>query len=755
MVLAIGDERLQLFLTGDSTEATKVTDTLLAELQQTQDPDLGTALASASQNITQARRSGQATALALYSGTTRSLLDATKPGADLYPSAATGNEAIVNRQAIEALETRETAWFAYLAVASEVAASNEAEAVGGSEVDLPLGVLSVAFAKSDLSLTTTVAIATATSRAELDRTLQSGASRNLRDLEIVAMDDLEEGNVVILSSEIVPALVTFRAEWSNTVTEQGANLENGLANDLKQATDLRRLFILLASAGVVAGIGLILMIYRSIANPLGALLVDAHHVANVDFPDLVNRLRDTDDVSELPASQPIVTSSNREIGELAEVFNHLQVTAYGLATEQILDRRALVEMSTNLGRRNQQLLKQTLAGLTELQREEQDPDTLQSLFELDNTITRMRRNAESLLVIAGADTPRKWTEPIDIEDAVRAAFGEVESYERINIAALADAKLQGNAVADVAHLLAELLENALKFSGEDAPVLVSGQYESDHYLLTVFDQGIGMSEDELLEINLRLKDPLAPDQVPTGNLGLFVVSRLADRHDIKVRLVEAPGRGVMARIELPSTMTTPDVASTVEEVEDGRPLGAPHDLDSELAALTEAKGEQENNPSDAASFGAQMDEDHAEADIDRPGNTNLVDEVEPNEQPVPAPPASEVENVPDPSTVQVSDLRQRFEQQSTAQATENSASEASESHGLAEPAPPVLPTRWAGATLADVKPVANPALTDPAESSSPSGAGDFSSMMSALSSGISRGLQDSERPTTDEGIQDQ
>jgi hypothetical protein len=206
----------------------------------------------------------------------------------------------------------------------------------------------------------------------------------------------------------------------------------------------------------------------------------------------------------------------------------------------------------NLGRRNQNLLGRQLDFITELETNESDPDTLASLFQLDHLATRMRRNAESLLVLAGIEPSRRWSAPVRVSDVIRAALGEVENYERVQIEPIEPAPIVGSAAADVAHLLAELIENALSFSPPDVSVVIRGRWrEPDGYRLTIIDQGIGMSAEAVAVANVRLAGSESFTVAPSKYLGHYVAGNLAARHGIQVQLVSQSGRGTVAGVDLP------------------------------------------------------------------------------------------------------------------------------------------------------------------------------------------------------------
>ncbi len=501
-----------------------------------------------------------------------------------YPNAVTRNSITANRTAIWALEAREVAWVRYLQAQDGLDVS-DADIIG-------------AFATAGNRFATATQLTRENESTAFDSLLLTDPAVRLAQLETLALADLADpaGTSFSLDAgEISATLADFRPEFVATIMALDIELNVLINGELESANSLRSLFTLLAIVGVVVLAGLIFVIYRSITTPLESLLRQASSVAHVELPNLVETLRTDDGDGDLPVANPIPVTSSDEIGELVEAFNDVQQTAYDLATEQALGRRNVADMFINLGRRKQQLLQRILAQLTKLEQEEEDPDKLRGLFELDNIVTRMRRNAESLLALAGAQTARQWSQPIAIENTVRAAFGKVEGYERIDVANLAEVKVTGNVVADITHLLAELLENALKYSEPHTSVEVNGQMGRDGYIITVTDRGIGMSQRELGENNSRISDPPPLDQVPTKFLGLYVVGRLAERHEIDVLLTEASTGGIAARVVLPDSLLASDKPRAEEvaelpirkvEEEEQSPLEEDHDLDAELAELT-------------------------------------------------------------------------------------------------------------------------------------------------------------------------
>jgi hypothetical protein len=234
----------------------------------------------------------------------------------------------------------------------------------------------------------------------------------------------------------------------------------------------------------------------------------------------------------------------------------VQRSAFELATEQAVLRRNATDSLVSLGRRNQNLVRRQISFINKLEHEDADPATLANLFELDHLATRMRRNAESLLVLAGESSPRPWSTPLAINDVLRAALSEVEEYRRVTLRRIEPAFVTGSVVVEIAHLLAELVENALSFSPPDSDVEIEGRRTSAGYLVAIVDHGFGMDNQALAEANVRLSGTASFMAEPTRFLGHFVVGALARKCGIEVRLGEAPAAGVVARVLIPAGLLT-------------------------------------------------------------------------------------------------------------------------------------------------------------------------------------------------------
>lgn len=319
-------------------------------------------------------------------------------------------------------------------------------------------------------------------------------------------------------------------------------------------TDARG-FLVLAAAALGFALLAASMFGRSIIRPITQLTRAARRVSSEHLPRLLDTLRGTADDSTPLTVEPIVLDTHDELGHLADAFNAIQETAVAVAGEQAdMIRRGIGEMFVNLARRNQSLIDRQIGFLDELEANETDPDVLSDLFRLDHLATRMRRNAESLLVLAGTEPPRRWGKPVALSDVVRAAIGEVEDYARVRIVGLDERPVHGAVAADLAHLLAEILDNASQYSPPDAPVEVHGAVVPGGYRIAVRDRGIGMAPDQIIESNTLLADPPRTGLHLSRSLGFTVVGRLAQRHGVRVQLHVPEGVGLLATVNIPATL---------------------------------------------------------------------------------------------------------------------------------------------------------------------------------------------------------
>jgi signal transduction histidine kinase len=310
---------------------------------------------------------------------------------------------------------------------------------------------------------------------------------------------------------------------------------------------------------------LITLVGRSLVRPLRRLRTGALEIAGLHLPEAVRRMSETDgeDVSVLEV-EPIAVDSSDEIGEVARAFDQVHREALRLAATEAALRGNVNAMFVNLSRRSQSLVERQIHLIDDLEQGEQDAERLSSLFRMDHLATLMRRNSENLLVLAGHDSSRRWNQPVAVVDVLRAAVSEIEQYERVTLNVQPGIAVRGQAVSDVVHLTAELVENATSFSAADTPVSIVGHLlSSGGVLVEISDQGVGMGAEEMAHANWRLDNPPTVDVAVSRRMGLFVVARLAARHGIRVRLRAGDSSGLTALVWLPDEVVTEERAGAI------------------------------------------------------------------------------------------------------------------------------------------------------------------------------------------------
>ncbi|MCI4040798.1 nitrate- and nitrite sensing domain-containing protein [Streptomyces sp. TRM75563] len=352
-------------------------------------------------------------------------------------------------------------------------------------------------------------------------------------------------------------------------------------------------------AGILGFLALIVSIFvsvrigRELVRDLSRLRKDAHEVSGVRLPSVMRRLAAGEQV-DVETEAPHLSYEPDEIGQVGQALNTLQRAAVEAAVKQADMRRGVSEVFVNLARRNQVLLHRQLTLLDAMERRTENSDELADLFRLDHLTTRMRRHAEGLVILSGAAPSRQWRKPIQLMDVVRAAVAEVEDYERIEVRRLARIGVGGPAVADLTHLIAELLENATVFSPPHTAVQVHGERVSNGFTLEIHDRGLGMAPEVLLDANLRLAETPDFELSDTDRLGLFVVSRLAQRQNVRVSLQKSPYGGTTAVVFIPAALLTdaPDTHGTGFRLDRRaeRAIGSGRSSDSPQGAQNTAPG---------------------------------------------------------------------------------------------------------------------------------------------------------------------
>ena len=395
------------------------------------------------------------------------------------------------------------------------------------------------------------------SAAELLKPIEDGGNSTIKATDTYA------GRALVSASGLAQQDKRSYRDWlddSSTKIQQMKNIEHTLleemeqkARELRSATE-RDAIISGALILIVLGVSLVgaFVVARSMIRSLRRLEDTATKVASDRLPELVKQLSESDPQDVDTSVESVGVHSRDEIGRVAAAFDDVHREAVRLAAEQALLRGNVNAMFTNLSRRSQGLIQRQLSLISELESREADPDQLSSLFKLDHLATRMRRNGENLLVLAGEEPGRRWTRPVPLVDVLRAAASEVEQYERIELASVPTTEVAGRVVNDLVHLLAELLENATSFSSPQTKVKVTGHALPDgRVLIEIHDTGIGLSPEDLAAINERLASPPTVDVSVSRRMGLFVVGRLSQRHGIRIQLRPSDSGGTTALVMLP------------------------------------------------------------------------------------------------------------------------------------------------------------------------------------------------------------
>ncbi|MGW5847635.1 sensor histidine kinase [Streptomyces sp. NPDC055254] len=311
--------------------------------------------------------------------------------------------------------------------------------------------------------------------------------------------------------------------------------------------------VLLGLAAVAASLVISVRIGRALVVELVSLRNSALEIAHRKLPHAMDRLRAGQDI-DVTAETPPGPVADDEIAQVGEALATVHRAALSAAVERAELASGVSGVFVNLARRSQVLVHKQLTLLDSMERRADDPNELGDLFRLDHLTTRMRRHAESLIILSGAAPGRAWRMPIPLTNVVRAAVSEIEDYPRVEVRRLAEAAVVGGAVADLTHLLAELIENATQFSPPHTKVCVSGEPVGAGYVLEVEDRGLGMGRESLNDANRRIEQSEALDLFDSDRLGLFVVSRLSARHGVKVHLRTSPYGGTTAVVLLPNSL---------------------------------------------------------------------------------------------------------------------------------------------------------------------------------------------------------
>jgi signal transduction histidine kinase len=401
----------------------------------------------------------------------------------------------------------------------------------------------------------------------------------------VKVDSSEWRNV---SNDRLTALQKLLPSIAHDVASEAAAASSSASNQA-----LLVLFGGLLLVGLLLALGLVLA--RAITRPLRHLTHIAGEIAE-ELPRMVERMA-------TPGEGPGITlpeipfTGHDEVGQLAAAFREVTDMTVHVAEEQAALRASIAEMFVNVARRNHVLLSRQLSFIDQLERSEENPDTLDNLFRLDHLATRMRRNAESLIVLAGIDAGRRLRRPMPLSDVIRTAVSEIERYDRVDLALQADPPMVGHVALSTAHLLAELLENATQFSNPDTRVISSTAFSPRGVRITITDLGLGMTWDEINEANQRISSPPATEVVGSQRLGFYVVGRLARRLDATVELKPGRAQGTVVTIDLPPALfVSGTVAESTQPLE---PFGADEQAAADEPTAPEG-GEAASRPSSSS-----------------------------------------------------------------------------------------------------------------------------------------------------------
>ncbi|WP_433263054.1 nitrate- and nitrite sensing domain-containing protein [Actinosynnema sp. CS-041913] len=389
----------------------------------------------------------------------------------------------------------------------------------------------------------------------------SGASVDARSrlVQLALVQQEETDEVSISDAEVM------------RVGEETAALIRTVAIDIEQQADRASVDLTeiargaawrdaaLVAVALLIAFALMAFVARSMLTPLRVLRRSAMDLARNRLPEAIKRIRTHRDPSRAAEESlvPVPIHTTEEVGQVARAFDAVQREAVRLAVEQVALRANVNDMFINLSRRSQALVERQITVIDRLEQDEQDPDQLASLFELDHLATQMRRNSENLLVLSGTTVNRRVTRPVPIAEVLGAAVSEVEKYARVQVAPAPELRVQGRVVNDLAHLIAELLDNATAFSKPTTKVTVRAiETRRGEVSIRIHDRGVGMQEQDIIDSNHKLAEPPEVDVSVAREMGLYVVGQLAKRHEIRVTLSNNDDieGGVTAQVVLPVSL---------------------------------------------------------------------------------------------------------------------------------------------------------------------------------------------------------
>jgi signal transduction histidine kinase len=397
---------------------------------------------------------------------------------------------------------------------------------------------------------------------DLDPVYRAYYTRYITPQELGALTVLENKVIKDTRPGQLPAIQPLA--WQQAVLGVSAGLTRGgtqAANALAQqasndAWSTYRGLIVISAIGlllVILSLIVAILTGRSLVRELRELRESAEDLASNRLPEVVDRLA-LGQAVDVSAVTPKLPATTEEVRQVRDAFDAVQRTAVEAAVGQARLRQGMSDVFRNLARRSQSLLHRQLTLLDAMERRARDPQALEDLFRIDHLTTRMRRHAESLIILSGHSPARGWRNPVPLVDVLRAAVAEVEDYTRIKVTAGSNAALAGPAVGDVIHLIAELAENATMFSPPNTPVTIHGDTVGQGFAVEIEDRGLGLSDDQLATINTLLETPPPFDPSSSDQLGLFVAGQLAKRHNIKISMRPSPYGGTTAIVLIPRNL---------------------------------------------------------------------------------------------------------------------------------------------------------------------------------------------------------
>jgi signal transduction histidine kinase len=405
-------------------------------------------------------------------------------------------------------------------------------------------------------------------------TFDSGADDDLTQRYEDSISEAEAVEIAVaLEEDTVSKLLDAgvgNGETLASVSAANASLQQSVLDDATRdldnlgddAREMARNLAIISGIALLAALILSALFARSIARPMRQLNKRTASLASERIPNSVEQIQKSGEAEPL-SPDVIPVESKSELGQLAGSINSISALTMSVARRQSeVVRTGIADIFVHLARRNQALLDRQIEFIDQLEANEQDPDQLDNLFRLDHLATRMRRNAESLLVMAGVETPRRRGTSIGLVDVLRVAAGEVEDFARIELTSIDQVSVTGAVAVDLAHLVSELMENATQFSPPDTKIEVrAGLGEHGEFKITIADRGIGMCPEQCEAANELLANPPLIGLALSRSLGFTVVSRLAGRIDAVVSIVSNAGTGTVATVVIPIAAITPAKAA--------------------------------------------------------------------------------------------------------------------------------------------------------------------------------------------------